>query len=101
MAIIIFSGENETSVLRGAAKFRDSLDACLELPEYREKPCTVLGPAPCPVPKINYHFRYRLTLNGEFGKEVRRLVAHLLRQFYADKGNRGVSVFVDCGGFTE
>ena len=101
VAIIIFSGENETSVLRGAAKFRDSLDACLELPEYREKPCTVLGPAPCPVPKINYHFRYRLTLNGEFDKEVRRLVAHLLRQFYADKGNRGVSVFVDCGGFTE
>ena len=93
-----FTGENETAVLRGAAKFRDSLLGCLKLPEYEKETCTVLGPAPCPVPKINYHYRYRLMLHGSFDRPMRRLTAHLLRQFSLDKANRGVSAFVDVNG---
>jgi primosomal protein N' (replication factor Y) len=59
----------------------------------------LLGPAPCPVPKINYNFRYRLTLRSKADKNLRTLLAHLLRQFAQDKENRGVSVFADINGY--
>ena len=98
LAAITFTGEEETAVLRGAAKFRDSLIACLREPAYKEEICTVLGPAPCAVPKINYHFRYRLTLRCRMSRNLRALIAHLLRQFSQDKLNRKVSAFVDVNG---
>ena len=96
---VTFTGQEETAVLRGAAKFRDSLLACLKQPEFAAETCTVLGPAPCAVPKINYNFRYRLTLRASLNKQLRNLVAHLLRQFSQDKLNRGVSAFADVNGF--
>ena len=95
---VTFIGEDETAVLRGAAKFRDSLISCLKEPAYKEELCTVLGPAPCTVPKINYNFRYRLTLRCRTTRQLRLLVAHLLRQFSQDKLNRKVSAFVDVNG---
>ena len=96
---ITFTGQEERLVLRAGVKFRDSLLACLKLPEYTQEQCTVLGPAPCPVPKINYHFRYRLTLRCRMNKHLRHLIAHLLRQFGADSGNRGISAFADTNGY--
>lgn len=98
-AMVTFSGEEETAVLRGSAKFRDSLNSCMKMPAYGEVRCIVLGPAPCPVPKINYHFRYRLTLQCTMTKPLRQLLAHLLREFSKDKANRGVSAFLDVNGF--
>ena len=99
LATVTFLGQEETMVLRGAAKFRDSLIACLKQPAYISEACTALGPAPCPVPKINYHFRYRLTLRCGMTRNLRLLLAHLLREFNKDKCNRGVSAFVDVNGF--
>ena len=95
LATVTFTGEEETAVLRGAAKFRDSLIACLKETTYEKEICTVLGPAPCAVPKINYHFRYRLTLRCRMSRNLRTLLAYLLRQFSQDKLNRGVSAFAD------
>ena len=99
IACVTFTGQEETAVLRGAAKFRDSLNACLKQPPYQQEFCSVLGPAPCAVPKINYHFRYRLTLRCRMTKPLRLLLAHLLREFSKDKQNRGVSAFIDVNGF--
>ena len=99
VAIVTFTGQEETSVLRGAAKFRDSLNACLKQAPYTEEHCTALGPAPCVVPKINYNFRYRLTLRCRMTKNLRFLLAHLLREFARDGQNRGVSAFIDVNGF--
>ena len=99
VATVTFLGQEETAVLRGAAKFRDSLLECLKQPNYKEEKCTVLGPAPCPVPKINYHFRYQLTLRCSMTRQLRLLLAHLLREFSKDKLNRGVSAFIDVNGF--
>ena len=96
---ITFLGQDEGQVLRGAAKFRDSLNACLCQPGYEVERCTVLGPAPCPVPKINYNFRYRITMRCPMDRSKRALLAHLLREFSKDKLNRGVSAFVDVNGF--
>ena len=95
LAAVTFTGQEETFVLRGAAKFRDSLNACLRQTPYTEEKCTVLGPAPCLVPKINYNFRYQLTLRCRMSRPLRQLLAYLLRQFSRDKANRGVSAFID------
>ena len=96
---ITVTGEEETRVLRGAVKFRDSLLACLGQNDYKSERCTVLGPAPCPVPKINYNFRYRLTLRCRLTKPLRGLIGYLLRQFAKDPQNRGISAFADVNGY--
>lgn len=99
LTVITFSGKEETAVLRGAVKFRDSLTALLRQPEYAGGDCTVLGPAPCAVPKVNYAFRYCLTLRCRMTRPLRGLVAYLLQQFSLDKLNRGVTVFAEVNGF--
>ena len=99
LVTITFTGQDEGRIMRGAAKFRDSLRACLQEPGYTQIDCTVLGPAPCPVPKINYNYRYRLTLRCQMDKILRLLIAHLLRQFSQDRENRGVSAFIDINGY--
>jgi len=99
VATVTFTGQEETAVLRGSAKFRDSLNACLRQAPYTEETCTVLGPAPCSVPKINYNFRYQLTLRCRMTRQLRGLLAHLLREFSKDRLNRGVTAFIDVNGF--
>ena len=99
VAVVTFTGQEETAVLRGAAKFRDSLNACLKQAPYTEENCAALGPAPCVVPKINYNFRYRLTLRCRMSKNLRLLLAHLLREFARDGQNRGVNAYIDVNGF--
>ena len=95
---MVIIGQDEAALLRGAMKLRDSLQALTASPQYQNNPCTVLGPAPCAVPKINYNYRYRLTLRTRLTKEMRQLLAHLLRQFARDGANRGVSAFIDVNG---
>lgn len=97
--MVTFQGQEETDVLRGAVKFRDSLRACLAQPQYAAEKAECLGPAPCPVPKINYHYRYRLTVNCRMTRPLRQLVAWLLQEFGRDRMSRGVSAFADVNGF--
>ena len=99
IAAVTFIGQDEAAVLRGAAIFRESLKMCLTQENYKEEQCTVLGPAPCVVPKINYHFRYQLTLRCRMTRSLRLLLAHLLRQFSQDRANRGISAFVVVNGY--
>ena len=99
LASVTFTGQEEGRVLRGAVKFRDSLLACLQQPDYKTETCTTLGPAPCVVPKINYNYRYRLTLRLAMSRKMTLLLGHLLRQFSLDKENRGVTAFIDVNGF--
>ena len=92
--VITASGTEETAVLRACAKLRDSLRNALEQ-QYSSVDARLLGPAPAAVAKINNRYRYRVILNTKNTKEIRRLVAHLIRMAQADKLNRGVSVFAD------
>ena len=96
--MITFQGQEETAVIRGAVKFRDSLQAILRQEPYTSEVAECLGPAPCPVPRINYHYRHRLTVNCRLTKQLRQLIAWLLREFGKDKQNRGVSVYADVNG---
>ena len=97
IAHITFTGENEGAVMRGAAMFRDSLGQWLEHAGAGE--FALLGPAPCPVMKINYHFRYRLTLRCSVTRPVRQMLAQLLRLFLQDKQHRGVNAWIDVNGY--
>ena len=97
IAHITFSGENEGAVMRGAVMFRDSLDAWLKQSGAGE--FALLGPAPCPVLKINYHFRYRLTLRGHVTRPVRLMLAQLLRMFQQDRQHRGIHAWIEINGF--
>ena len=96
-ALITFSGQEEGQVLRGAAVFRDSLNAWLR--QVPEEKCSVLGPAPCVVPKVNYNYRYQLTLRCHMTRPLRQLLAALLRKFSQDKANRGVNAYIDVNGY--
>ena len=99
LAAVLFTGQDEAAVLRSARKFRDSLVSALGQPDWQAERCTVLGPAPCVVPKINYRYRYQLTLRCQLTRRLRSLLAALLRQFGADRETRGVSAFIDGNGF--
>ena len=99
LATVTFTGMDEARVLHGAAKFKSSLQSLLNAESYSLEQCAVLGPAPCPVPKINYNFRHRLTLRCRMTKQLRMLLAHLLRQFSTDRENRGVTAFIDVNGY--
>ena len=99
VAMVTFQGLDESAVLRGAAKFRDSLMAFRNESAYAAEHWICLGPAPCPVPKVNYQFRYRLTVNCRMTRPLRQLLAYLLQEFGKDKLNRGVSAFIDVNGF--
>ena len=97
IAHITFTGENEAAVLRGAAMFRDSLDSWLK--QSGVGAFALLGPAPCQVYKINYNFRYRLTLRCAVTRPVRLMLAQLLRLFQQDRQHRGVNAWIDVNGF--
>ena len=97
IAHITFAGENEGAVMRGAAMFRDSLDRWLKQNGIGE--FALLGPAPCPILKINYNFRYRLTLRCQVTRPVRLMLAQLLRLFQQDKQHRGINAWVDVNGY--
>ena len=101
VAAVTFLGQDEGQVFRGATKFRDSLRGCLAQKPYLQEECEILGPAPCAVPRINYNYRYRLTLRCRMTPPLRELIAHLLRQFSQDGANRGVSSFADVNGYEE
>ena len=55
----------------------------------------LLGPAPAGVAKVNNRYRYRITLAAKNTRQLRAVVAHLLRCAQQDRENKGVSVSAD------
>lgn len=93
--VISASGPEETAVLRGCMRLRDALNEALKHDAYQSYDYRLLGPAPAAVAKVNNRYRYRIVLNIKNTKEVRRLIAHLLRMALMDKQNKTVSFFAD------
>lgn len=96
---ISFTGLFEEQVLRAAGRFRDSLRQMLAQEPYSRMPAQLLGPAPAVIAKINYTYRYRLTLGAKNSRQLRQLLAFCLCQFAKDKQNRGVSAFADVNAY--
>ena len=84
--------------MRAAARFRAALAESLQKSAGLED-AVLLGPAPAPVVKVNYTYRYRATLSCKNTKEIRALLRFLLGAFAKDKQNKGVSAFVDVNAY--
>ena len=93
--VLTASGTLESAVLRACMRLRRTLEGWLNQPPLAGMEAQLLGPAPAAVAKVNDRYRYRLTLACSNTKQIRALVAELLRCAQADKENRGVSVFAD------
>lgn len=89
---ICFSGSEEQRVTAGAMLFRRWLEQMLSRENIE---ATVLGPSPAPIVKINQRYFYHLTLNGKNTPELRRILAHLLREFGKNKSTRDVAAYAD------
>lgn len=96
---VTFVGAFEDQALAGALRFRDALAAALRQPIWSDLAMQVLGPAPAVVAKVNNLYRYRLTLSCRNSRNLRRLVAQLLRDFAKDRRSKGVSAFADVNSF--
>lgn len=93
--VLSASGTDEVAVLHTCQRLRRGMEEALRRPEYSSLHTELFGPAPAAVAKVNHRYRYRLTLIASNTKEIRSLVAHIVRAAQNDKENRGVSVFAD------
>ena len=59
----------------------------------------LLGPSPAPVARVNYTYRYRLTLSCKNSRKLRQLLSQHLRMFFTEKENKGVSAFADVNSY--
>lgn len=94
--VLTASGTEEVAVLRACTKLRRSLERWLAQPRFQGREAGILGPAPAAVAKVNNRYRYRLVLSCRNDREIRSLLAELVRAAQTDKECRGVSVFADC-----
>ena len=96
---LTFTGLYEDQVVQAAMRFRNRLRAQLQSQAFAGCPATLLGPAPCAVAKINYTYRYRLTLAAKNSKPLRLLLAQELCIFAKEKQNRGVNAYADVNSY--
>lgn len=93
--VITVSGLDEAEVLRACVQLRRTLECWRKEPHFAGLDVTILGPAPAGVAKINNRYRYRMTLCGTNNREMRALVAALLRCGLGDRANRRLSMSAD------
>ena len=96
--LLTFTGIHEEQVMHAAVRFRDALQASLNASD-EVAGAELLGPSPAPVAKVNYTYRYRLTLMCKNSRPLRQLLAWHLRAFFTDKNNKGVSAFADVNSY--
>ena len=96
--LLTFTGLHEEQVMQAAIRFRDALQNDLSA-DAQLADALLLGPAPAPVARVNYTYRYRLTLMCKNSRPLRQLLAWRLRSFFNDKNNRGVSAFADVNPY--
>jgi primosomal protein N' (replication factor Y) len=94
------SGPEEHAVLRSCLRLRQALESALTTTDCAQtEKIQLLGPAPAAVTKVNNRYRYRLTVCGKNNRQLRALLAHLIRAAQQDKENRGLSIFADTNSY--
>ncbi len=94
-----FSGLEEAQVMQASALLRRWLEESLGREGYTHLSPTILGPVPASVAKINNRYHYRLTVCCQNGRELRPLLAHLVRELMKQKKCKGIGVFVDANPY--
>ena len=94
--MITVTGPEETRVRRACGEIQKSLCVAAARPPYSALGLEILGPAPCPVVKVNNRFRYRVTVIGKNERTLRALIAAFMKEFTKRPENRGMHIFTDC-----
>ena len=85
------SGQNEEQVEWAIRYLFDLLSlSAKEIPG-----CSILGPAPLNIVKVNNRFRYRINISGGAGAAVRKALSAAIIECSRDKRFRGINVFAD------
>ncbi len=92
---IRFFGVFENEVAEGALRFRQALSQTLRGSAWAEQKIIVMGPAPASVVRVMNRYQYRLTLLAKNTKELRALLADLLKWFAKDRANAHITALVD------
>ncbi len=95
---LTFCGREEERIWRAAQSFRSILLGNLNSEYYRDQQVRILGPAPAQVARVNFVYRCKLTLSCRNTRPLRQLLSHLIREFYKEKGNRGIGIYADVNG---
>lgn len=73
--------------------------ANLQQEPYCREPAQLLGPAPASVARVNYSYRYQLTLVCRNSAAIRRLLAYILAEFSKDRRNKGITALIDVNSY--
>ena len=92
---IRFFGVFENEVAQGALRFREALSQTLRGPAWSSQKIVVMGPAPASVVRVMNRYQYQLTLLAKNTKELRALLADLLKWFAKDRANTHITALVD------
>ena len=96
---ITIAGLEERGLVQAAVRLRDALAANLQKEPYAAMRAQLLGPAPASVARVNYSYRYQLTLVCRNSAPLRKLLAFLLVEFSKDKQNKGLTAFIDINSY--
>ena len=96
---ITIAGLEERGLVQAAVRLRDALAANLQKEPYAAMRAQLLGPAPASVARVNYSYRYQLTLVCRNSAPLRKLLAFLLVEFSRDKQNKGLTAFIDINSY--
>ena len=91
----VLSSEIESTVLKASVNLSERIKY---LNKYFLMNMLVLGPVPAKILRINKKYRYVITIRMKNDKEKRKFISGILKEFYKDKKNKGVNIYVDLNG---
>lgn len=92
LLLLSASGEDEQDVLAALLRLKGRLLGLME-GQFSDFKYPVLGPAAANIVRIAGRYRYHLTIRCPDNKRRRQLIAGVMREFAADRRNRGVHLF--------
>ncbi len=92
--VLTAGGEIEHQVLSCLMRLKRRMES-LMAGQFSDYSYPVLGPAPAGILKLKGRYRYHLSVRCPESKRRRELVGGLLREFSADRENRGVTLYAD------
>jgi len=96
IALINFSGINESQVETIASAFRDRVCAVAQKFQYR---ISVLGPSPAPIAKVSGKYHFRLTLQLKNDRNIRNMLSGLLSEFSKARDKSAVYISIDMNSY--
>ncbi|PKM81508.1 MAG: primosomal protein N', partial [Firmicutes bacterium HGW-Firmicutes-13] len=87
---VVFSGIQEKDLARAAGEFKDALNHYL-----KESGGEILGPGPCPLPKIKGRYRWHLVLKSKNIGIISKAVKTVWDHIQGKSGSRDIRIILD------